>query len=389
MEVAGATARGAEDGTGAADRAPAPVRYIRSHAALRGLAALAVVAYHLQFGATHRLAFETATPFFERGYLLVDLFFILSGFVISLTGDADRTTRFDARETYDFYVARLARVYPLHLFCLCYSAACALGYTALVQWHHHAAAGVRLDPKTARSFVEELLLVQAWIPGAPYWNIPSWSISAELFAYAVFPAIVALRIRLPRASRLSLPLFPLAFYLWVWRGTGSLDVITGTAPFRCLAGFIVGMALYDLRGRVAGWTPRALAACQLVAAAGIVAVLATHVPDPLVIAPFTLLVVTTWRDTGPVAVLLCNRFLSWTGDRSYSIYLNHVPLIAIVTPVWYWLAARSGLPADVARIAMIATCFPVVLIVSQWTYAHVERSSRRFLRRLLSRPARS
>lgn len=101
MKVAGAaTACGASGAGEEADRSPpvAPVRYIHSHAALRGFAAL-VVAYRLQFGAPHRLAIETATPFFERGYLLVDLFFILSGFVISLTGDAGRASPLSARET--------------------------------------------------------------------------------------------------------------------------------------------------------------------------------------------------------------------------------------------------------------------------------------------------
>ena len=363
-----------------------PIRYIRSHAALRGLAALMVVAYHLQFGAPNRLRIEVATSFFDRGYLLVDLFFVLSGFVISLTSDADRTVPFNATETRDFYVARLARVYPLHVFCLCYVTACMLAVAALRQWHHGTVG--QFDPKAAQSFVEELLLVQAWIAGAPRWNIPSWSISAEAFAYAVFPLLVALDVRLPRLARGLLLLFPLGFYLWVWRGGGSLDFITGAAPFRCLAGFTLGMALFHLRWTVAGWSGRMLAACQFISAAGVILVLAIPTPDPLVIPFFALLVIATWQDRGPLPALLCNRFLLWSGEVSYSVYLNHVCLIALVTPVWYWVAIRAGLPSDLARLLLIATCFAAVLIVSQWTYTHVERSSRRYLRRRLLRRTR-
>jgi hypothetical protein len=57
---------------------PTP-RHIDSHAALRGIAALLVVGYHLQFGAGYRLPIELSIPLFKRSYLLVDLFFILSG----------------------------------------------------------------------------------------------------------------------------------------------------------------------------------------------------------------------------------------------------------------------------------------------------------------------
>ena len=58
-------------------------RYIKSHASLRGIAALLVVFYHIQFGEHVRLFWEV--DFFRKGYLWVDLFFILSGFVISYT----------------------------------------------------------------------------------------------------------------------------------------------------------------------------------------------------------------------------------------------------------------------------------------------------------------
>jgi peptidoglycan/LPS O-acetylase OafA/YrhL len=58
------------------------VDQIRSHTGLRGIAALLVVFYHFHFAQPH-LAFEDWTAFFERGYLMVDLFFVLSGFIIS------------------------------------------------------------------------------------------------------------------------------------------------------------------------------------------------------------------------------------------------------------------------------------------------------------------
>jgi peptidoglycan/LPS O-acetylase OafA/YrhL len=49
--------------------------YIRSHASLRGIAALLVVSYHLQYGGGYHMPIEDYTPFIRRCYLFVDLFF--------------------------------------------------------------------------------------------------------------------------------------------------------------------------------------------------------------------------------------------------------------------------------------------------------------------------
>ncbi|MBO9579439.1 MAG: acyltransferase [Sphingobium sp.] len=87
--------------------------YIKSHASLRGIAALLVVIYHMQFGTDVRLFWEV--DFFRRGYLWVDLFFILSGFVISYTA---KLGNHRWPEIKAFWQARFARIYPLHFFAL-------------------------------------------------------------------------------------------------------------------------------------------------------------------------------------------------------------------------------------------------------------------------------
>lgn len=362
-----------------------PVRYIRSHASLRGIAALLVVMYHLQFGAPHRLAIETATPFFERSYLMVDLFFILSGFVISLTSGADRRRPFTIAETRRFYAARIARIYPLHLFCLCFIVILTLGVAQLRHWHHPAMPGAAIDGAGARSLVAEFFLVQAWIPRAPHWNIPSWSISAEMVAYALFPLILLLRSRLPRAAAAIMLVLPLVFFAAVLARSGSLDIIAGLAPLRCLSGFSLGMLLYDWRGATTRWPAALIAGCQFVAVAAIVAVLATRCPDPVVIPFFALLVIATWQDRGPLAALLCHRALLRLGELSYSVYLTHVALIAIIAPIWYLAIAHVTVPPDLGRIALIVACLAAILVASQWTYAKVEKTGRKRLRRLFSR----
>lgn len=357
--------------------------YIRTHAALRGIAAFLVVAYHFQFGASHRLPVESTTAFFNRCYLLVDLFFILSGFIISYTRDAGSLRVMSRGEARDFYVIRLARIYPLHVFCLCGALVATIGLWLVRRWHHAELGTTVVDAAAARSFIEEILLVQAWIPGAPRWNIPSWSISAELFAYLTFPLILLARHHLPRLTSCLLLMLPLAFYLVVMLRTGSLDIIAGAAPLRCLSGFMIGVLLCEYRQGVASWPNGVIAACQCLAVVAIVAVLATPCPDPVIIPFFALLVIVTWEDRGPLRAVLFHRTLIRSGELSYSVYLNHVGVIAVALPVWYAVMARVSGDADLARAVYISICLAVIVLVSRWTSIHIEERGRQFIRRSL------
>ena len=365
------------------DSSRKPRAYIYTHTALRGIAAFCVVAYHLQFGAPHYLTIESATLFFKRGYLLVDLFFILSGFIISYTAESSGIASMRKRDIYRFYVIRFARIYPLHLFCLFAILFLTVIMSYLQSLRHSSVETIGIESSAALSFVEELFLIQAWIPGAPRWNIPSWSISAELFAYFVFPVIVLFRRHVPRLATCILLVFPVIFYFAVQRGAGSLDVITGLAPLRCLAGFAIGMVLCDSRRFSALWPNYVIAISQFVAIAAIVIVLATPSPDPEIIPAFALLVFVTWQDRGPLRSLLPHRIFLRSGELSYSIYLTHVGIIAIVFPLWYGLARHMSLNPDLGRALFIVACFTLIIVVSQWTYANVEQRGRRFVLGLL------
>ncbi|MBW8882454.1 MAG: acyltransferase, partial [Asticcacaulis sp.] len=133
-----------------------------------------------------------------KGYLGVELFFVLSGFILShVYLEAFRTGRFSYR---DFLWARLARIYPLHL-----AITAGLGLLILAL----AVAGVHAGDKLVvwSSLPAQLTLTQAW-GLAPHggWNHPSWSISAEWFAYLTFPAFAMAALGLWRRPRLAFAL---------------------------------------------------------------------------------------------------------------------------------------------------------------------------------------
>ena len=170
---------------------------IRSHAALRGIAALLVVAYHLQFGAYYLLPIEAATDLFRRGYLAVDLFFVLSGFIIAYVNEADRVRAVTSAEAASFWRARFARLYPL----LAFSLAMMVLVRAFITLAYVGQGRPGPSYWSAGSLGElasQALLANAWFVGVGGWNVPTWSISAEAVAYLLFPLVVTLHARAPR-----------------------------------------------------------------------------------------------------------------------------------------------------------------------------------------------
>src|SRR5262249_48688850 len=120
---------------------------------------------------------------FARGYLGVDFFFVLSGFIIThvyLANLAHPT----AAATRVFLWHRFVRIYPVHVAVLA-------GLMVLLAIGR--VAGIPLNnPEdwSSADLLWNLTLLHAWgFVDHPSWNVPSWSISAEWFAYLLFPLL--------------------------------------------------------------------------------------------------------------------------------------------------------------------------------------------------------
>jgi peptidoglycan/LPS O-acetylase OafA/YrhL len=351
-------------------------REIQSHTAIRGIAAFLVVAYHLQFDGD-LLGVETATTFFKRSYLFVDLFFILSGFIISYVNQADRRDPLSRDAVIRFMKKRVIRLYPLVLFCLLYlfvfRAVVSIAFAAL---SHRSPFG--WTPDSIIALLGQLTMTNAWLPVAPDWNIPSWSISAEIFAYLLFPVLIASRTSRPVLTWAVCLLIIIGFYaVAVWHG--SLDITIIWSPLRCLAGFLLGVIVFFARHRIERIPEAVLSFAQVASVVGIAAALILPVSDVAVIPTFVVLVATTWTDQGMLSRLLKGRAATALGHWSFSIYLNHVPVMAILGFGWFRVAPRLGIDGPVGRVAWIVLAYATVLIVSRWTYRHVELPAQRYL----------
>ena len=360
-----------------------PRRYIISHTSLRGVAALLVVFYHLQFGSAIRFGWETATPFFAKGYLWVDLFFILSGFVIAYSAQADERAPYDWPQIRRFWVARFARIYPLHLVCLLALLAIQVALLLLGR-----ASGLKignpalLTTDSMLNFLEQLVLLNAWgITGRVGWNIPSWSISAEMFAYFLFPALAALLVRGGRPAAAALLACAIAFYAWIGATSGNLDIVIGLAILRCLAGFSLGMLIYRQRERLDCLPGAVLGLMQAAGLALILATLLLGLNDVVAVPGFVLLIAATWPDRGWLARPLAFPTLVWLGEISYSVYLVHVVLLPSWSVILGAILGKLGLAPVLARTIIMAGGLALVLGVATLTYRFVEIPARKALLR--------
>lgn len=324
---------------------------IRALTGLRGIAALWVVMHHLC--KLPGFTLPVVQPAMLRGYLAVDLFFVLSGFVISLAYGGWFRSPAQPGAYATFVVRRVARLWPLH----------ATVVLAVIAWNHLAGAGASWP----RLVAANLLMVQGWGISASI-NVPSWSISTEFAAYLLFPILAALVLRkgrtpLPAASLLAALVLATALLLAavtlnaernVGR-QGPLDIYDNWSLLplmRCIGGFIVGMAAYRASRTMAMGVVLAMPGMAGLVCASFLLAVVVGIPD-LVLYPLLPAVVLVLAGGGGLVVrLLASATLRWLGTISYALYLVHVPLIEAWVGGWSVLHPAAAVPAVAALLAV-------------------------------------
>ena len=299
---------------------------------VRGVAACIVAVFHMNYwfyagGWGPEGPGTVLATVFQAGYLGVDLFFALSGYVIA--GAYLEAFRHPSRGAYaQFLIRRFARIWPLHV------------ATLLL---YIGAPACRAPGDLAGN----LLMVQAWgVIGHITCNEPSWSISGEWFAYLSFPALAWLLLRpgcwaAPILAALGLG--GLGVLAWLG-GSNSLDVTFSLGLVRAACGFTIGAAL--CRGFADVRPHWAFDGCGILIIAAVAGLAMAGASDLLVAGLFGPLVLCVARAAGPLRATLGAAPVVWLGEVSYSLYLWHHFLIdhlkglggAITTPVAVGLA---------------------------------------------------
>ena len=343
---------------------------IRALTGVRGVAAVIIVIYH--FGKFHiDRSSGNIVWNMPHGYLPVDLFFMLSGYVMGLVyKDAFVSEPWTNYKT--FLIKRIARLYPAYI---------VIGAFYALK----IAAGLTGEETFARfnwfDGIGNLFMLVGWgLHIYPLIGV-SWASSAEIGSYIALP--VLMRYTILRGVAwwcICVGLSLIAIYLISMSGKGSsgpLDVVQNDSflpLLRALAGFTLGLATF----RYAGYLDRLSATAQdvlvivVVIAIFAAALLTTNdLPIYLLFIPFIAILS---RDGRLAQLLFGNPLVYHLGVISYSIYLIH--------PLFVTFAERSSrhFGSTVTAYAIcVAVSFAAIWLLSYLSYRFVEIPGRQFV----------
>ncbi|MGE0828083.1 MAG: acyltransferase family protein [Hyphomonadaceae bacterium] len=362
-----------------AEKLPSDIAPLTS---LRFVAAFWVLAYHFK----DHLGLDLGRMgLVARGWLGVDLFFILSGFILSHV--YLRTVEAGAFRYGEFLKNRIARIYPLHIATLL----AMLGLYALA-----AGMGAGVAAPSAFKFSDlpqHLLMIHAW--GATQtvgWNFPSWSISAEWAAYLLFPVFAALVIIPQRpvlvlmaALGLCLLSYSLLDHLHEWQGMahvgrGFEQMTAQIGALRILPSFLLGAALYAFTREHA--MPRKWARpIAIVSAIWVVLVCSMNWwPAYAWFGLVGLIYGLAEMARHGAAKPMNARWFVFLGAASYALYMTHLP----IDIVYFHTLERLGVTEAASlwlRIAALFGVFLVCIAVSAGAYLWLEEPLRNGIRR--------
>lgn len=315
---------------------------------LRGLAALAVVLFHYttQYD---RLFGHVGKPLFTVpwGHFGVQLFFMISGFVIFMT--LERTQR-----PADFVVSRFSRLYPA------YWAAVLLSF-AITTWSDLPDKVVDLQTAAAN-----LLMFQGWFGVKPVDGV-YWTLQVELIYYIIALALHRLGM-LKHVHAILLAWLGLRWLYWLFASFLGIDLpyiayrflIVGFIPY-----FAVGMMVYRAtQSEHADPRDWVVVACAM-ATLFVVESLETSIAA--VVALALLLAATRWR-----VALLRSSVLVWLGAISYSLYLIHENI--------GWALIRALQAHGLAVDASIGVAIAMALALASALTWTIEKPAMRFIR---------
>lgn len=341
---------------------------------LRGVASIWVVLHHL---CTNKLVFST--PLLENGSMLVDTFFVISGFVMTYQY-AGRIL--NMRDVLIFLWRRIARIWPLHVFILMLMLAPRI-FTIMVNGWHSSQLFIYNDDHSFISLIASIFLLHGMgIYNYAVWNGPSWTISVEFFAYVVFCFSVLQR----RLVFLHITIFIILTSLIVLFSSGfDLSVPLKLSFFRCLFGFFIGSLTCTI---FISWNSKCYNIDHRTLFGSIITILLIVLIwiGPAKSYSFLFPVVCSFfifflaLSEGRISNFLSMKIMQFLGLWSLGIYLIHIPVLNILMKVGQKL---SFLNVDFTRAgwSFTSTIFYIILVLllSALSHKFIEKNAQRIM----------
>ena len=380
--------------------------FIRQLTGVRFIAAFWVLLYHFQAPLDRLgLLIPVFSDLLRVGRLGVDLFFALSGFILTYTYLTKLGPRLAVKAAAIFWWLRLARIWPVHFVMLNVAGLAILAQSKVT------GSSLDRDWLTPVDYLKNLLLVQEWGPNPQRgWNFVAWSLSMEWLAYLLFPLLVLalwqFHKRVPTWGLVVLWWVSLAPLLLYGLGrTDSYYTDNWGSTYRILTEFTAGAITYlivarfvgddgQIRPRVERLATTLSVAMPVIVVAG--SVLLSRLPsaqptvstlstDAEPLPPFWHLELVPFLVVWIGALALSRRGLSvWLsrdklvlgGFISYSLYMTHL--------VWYglWRAGMRAVGIDGGVLYFVAFLVLVVgaIVIAYAMWRWIEEPAREWMR---------
>jgi len=346
---------------------------------LRALAALGVLFCHFsEIDPVHNVYFNWGflDPLLIHGAVGVDVFFVLSGFILTYVYRGKFSSQLKAADFIDFMKYRFARLYPVHIVTTLAMLGVFLVGRRLGTLPQHTQAFTPL------SAIANLTMTHAWFP--PYvaaMNGPAWSISAEWFAYLLFPVTY---FALKKTGA-----------IWPWLVIAIAAVLSFNLQdpnqlTQIALDFPVGMAAFEIYSKLNKDTGRwgslipislILVSAYLLSATDPMPLDKIHIGGHLrtgIVLATILLLISLTSNKDALGRLLSTRLAVYAGEISYSVYMCHWAV---------WTVLHKGLPhfhafRETPHTVLMASATLLTILCSMFCYHFIELPGRALIRNL-------
>jgi peptidoglycan/LPS O-acetylase OafA/YrhL len=376
------------------------VSYLNNLTSIRGIGAVMVVIVHSNLF-LFPLCPAGKTFFFKNAYILVDVFFVMSGFVISHVYNAKFSDGMGLAPFKKYMGARFARVYPIYFFTTFWAFAAALliiKYSAYLPPLFATLFNVRALPATLL-LIQDLHLYLV----APL-NTPAWSLSAEWWMYLIFPVLVPLFLSLKTRGKIITAVLLLVAYVAMYyllgpiarpltSGNPSLDLISDFGFLRCAAGFLSGMLFYEFYRSNTGHNLLKNDWVFILCLASIFLIMHFNVNILFAFALLPVLILAASYNDTYMSKIFNIKPLLYLGEWSFSIYMIHIPILFTVYVYMckrhptFFITYSNYMSSRFSYSRAWLVCLMwvgITIAVSAFTYNYIEVPARNFLNKLFN-----
>ncbi|MDK9358407.1 acyltransferase family protein [Lelliottia wanjuensis] len=343
---------------------------IKSLTGIRGIAAVYVVLYHT---ASH----FSDLNFIQNGYISVDLFFILSGFIMTYTYHLRFSSNINVKDVYIFLNHRVSRVWPTYIF-----------------WTIFTVFFFKMFDLNLKSIISNVLMIQNW-GVAPSIVGTGWSVSVELAVYFIFPFLIYFFTKKEKSKNIStfICVFIIVYIAYTkhpvvtgsqMKFNGPLDIVAFDGAgdlMRGFAGFTLGVISWGIFSEFKRISDFAADIISLFLVLILSISLTSKGLDVISVAVFFILIpLIGAKEESFISKLLASKIVYFLGVISYSLYLCHALFVYSIRKEAHILLMRLTKEHEITFWISVMAAIVGSCVIGYLSYILIEKPSRKAMK---------